>query len=43
MDLKKKQEQELRNIANSDKTLEEKIEYMSQKMYERSKINKLTQ
>lgn len=42
-ELKKKQEQELRNIANSDKTLEEKIEYMSQKMYERSKINKLTQ
>jgi|694.fasta_scaffold62962_4 formyltetrahydrofolate synthetase len=42
-ELKKKQEQELRIIANSDKTLEEKIEYMSQKMYERSKINKLTQ
>ena len=42
-ELKKKQEQQIKEIANSDKSFEEKIDYLSQKMYERSKINKLTQ
>lgn len=41
-ELKKKQEQQIREIANSDKSFEDKIDYLSQKMHERSKINKLT-